>query len=513
VNLGDRTRPERPVGPAAALRPLVAALLSAIVPGTGHLYAGDRNRGWRFLIITALIVMPLLILLAIVGLFADRQDQISMLRPFFEKPWLMVLLLVANALLLIFRAFAVVDSFYVAGGGAGLGAMWASGLLAIVVVLLLFLTLFQHGYVGQRVLVLYDDFLTVDLSRDVRQEEVAAGNSGQDDPASTLPPPSSVATDPTVTTEPRPDPFEGLERINVLLMGGDSGFDRKGIRTDTMIVVSIDPSTGWTAMLSVPRNFINVEFPETIPAYNAYDCHCNPQLLNLLYGWAFDHPELFPGSDNPGGVAMTETLGHMLGIDIHYFALVDLVDFVDIIDALGGVTITVTERVYDDRYPHEDGSVEVIDIPVGVHHMDGHTALAYARIRRFTDDYNRMGRQRCVLEALAEQADPVSLIDELPTIVPAIADSLVTDIEVAQFPDFLELLDIADLETIVSIRFIYDAPEFSGTPTSYVADWVGEGYPLPNYELIRETVATALSMSPADAIEALNLQPIEATCG
>ena len=112
-----------------------------------------------------------------------------------------------------------------------------------------------------------------------------------------------------------------------------------------MIVVSIDPVTGWTAMLSVPRNNMNMPYPETLPAYNAYDCHCYPALLNLLYGWAFAHPELFPGESNPGGVAMKETLGHLLGIDIHYFALVDLFGFVDVIDALGGVTINVTERV------------------------------------------------------------------------------------------------------------------------------------------------------------------------
>jgi LCP family protein required for cell wall assembly len=299
----------------------------------------------------------------------------------------------------------------------------------------------------------------------------------------------------------------------VLLMGGDSGIGRKSIRTDTMIVVSIEPETGHTAMLSVPRNNINMLFPDTIPAYRAYDCNCYPALVNLLYGWAFDHPDLFPGTDNPGGVAMKETIGHLLGIDIHYFALVDLVGFVDIIDALGGVTINVQDAIYDGNYPHEDGGRVVIDIPAGTQLMDGHTALAYARSRVQTDDYNRMGRQRCVLEALAEQADPVALVNELPTIVPAIADSLVTDIPVSDFPDFLDLLTVADLETIVSIRFIFDAPEFSGTPTSYVAEWIGDGYPFPDYQLIQETVATALSLPPAEAIAALNLQPIEATCG
>jgi LCP family protein required for cell wall assembly len=494
----------------------VAALLSAVVPGAGHWYAGDRARGRLFLLITGVVVVPLLVLLVVVVLFTDLGGKISMLAPFFEHPWLVVALLVPNALLLVFRAFAVVDSFYAAAGTdpSARGTARTSGLLAVALLFLLAFTLFQHGYVGQRVLATHD-FLTADFSQDPRQQAVADANSSSttDPTAETIAPPSSVATASTVTTVAGPDPFEGLDRINVLLMGGDSGIDRRGIRTDTMIVVSIDPQTGWTAMLSVPRNNMNVLYPETLPAYNAYDCHCNPQLLNLLYGWAFEHPDLFPGENNPGGVAMKETLGYLLGIDIHYFALVDLAGFVDIIDALGGVTITVTERVYDPNYPHEDGTREEIDIQPGTYDMDGHTALAYARIRANSDDYNRMGRQRCVLEALAGQADPVSLINQLPTLVPAIKDSLVTDIPVEDFPDFIRLLEVADLENIVSIRFIYDAPEFAGTSTSYVAEWIGEGYPFPNYPLIQDTVETALSLPPAEAIETLNLQPIEETCG
>ncbi|MFH2071324.1 MAG: LCP family protein [Actinomycetota bacterium] len=508
----DRVRPDRDPAGGPGPNPLIAALLSLVFPGAGHVYAGERARGWRYVKITALIVVPLLVLLAFVVLFTDLGGKISLIRPFFEKPWLLIALLIPNALLLVFRAFTVVDSYYVAAR-AGSRDTRMTAVFAIGLVFLLLLVLYPHGYAGHRILVSYEG-LTYDLSRDTRQEGVG-GSSTTDPTGSTIAPPSSVVTEATSTTAPGPDPFEGLDRINVLLMGGDSGVDRQGIRTDTMIVVSIDPSTGWTAMLSVPRNDINVLFPETLPAYDAYDCHCYPALLNLLYGWAFEenHRALFPGSDNPGGVAMKETIGHLLGIDIQYFALVDLVGFVDIIDALGGITINVTEAVYDSNYPHEDGTWEVIDIPVGVQEMDGHTALAYARSREQTDDYNRMGRQRCMLEALAQQADPVRLINELPTIVPAIADSLVTDIPVSDFPNFLDLLRVADLENIVSIRFIFDAPEFAGTSKSYVAEWIGDGYPFPDYELIQQTVATALSLPPADAIAALNLQPIDEVCG
>ncbi|MCB2222664.1 MAG: LCP family protein [Actinobacteria bacterium] len=512
MSIRDRARPHGRGPVHRAPQPLVAALLSLVVPGAGHLYAGDRDRGIRFLLITGLLVAPLFILFVMVFFWQGLDLAITISRPFFDHPTLLAALLVANALLLVFRAFVVLDSYYVAiraeGVVGGAGMTVATGLG---VAFLLFLTLLPHGWVGRRNLALYDLF-TYDYSIDEGQQAISSGTT--DPTASTLAPPSSTAsTAVTTTTEAGPDPFEGEDRVNVLLMGGDSGVDREGIRTDTMIVVSIDPTTGWTAMFSVPRNNMNVLYPPDLPAYNAYDCHCNPQLLNLLYGWAFSHPELFPGENNPGGVAMKETLGYLLGIDIDYFALVDLFGFVDVIDALGGVEITVTERVYDPNYPHEDGTREVIDIQPGTYDMDGHTALAYARIRANSDDYNRMGRQRCVIEALAEQSNPVELLSELPNLVPAIQDSITTDIPVNRFPDFIDLLRRADLETIVSIRFIYDAPEFAGTSTSYVAEWIGEGYPFPNYELIQQTVATALSMSPTDAIAALNLQPIEETCG
>jgi hypothetical protein len=90
---------------------------------------------------------------------------------------------------------------------------------------------------------------------------------------------------------------------------------------------------------------------------------------------------------------------------------------------------------------------------------------------------------------------------------------VVTDIPVASIPDFIDLLSRADLGTIPSIRFMWRAPEFEGTPTSYVAGWTPDRYPIPNVALIRETVATAISLPPAEAIKTLNLQPIEEICG
>jgi hypothetical protein len=90
---------------------------------------------------------------------------------------------------------------------------------------------------------------------------------------------------------------------------------------------------------------------------------------------------------------------------------------------------------------------------------------------------------------------------------------VITDIPIAQIPDFLDLLSLADLQNIVSIRLMPNAPEFAGTTTSYVAYRIS-GYNVPNVPLIHERVDIATTLPPQEAIAALNLQAgLSETCG
>jgi LCP family protein required for cell wall assembly len=515
--MGTKPDQRKRAGPP---RPLIAAALSAVLPGWGQWYAGERRRGIAFMAITVAAVVPVIVLIVMV-LYGESDLALTLARPFFEHPWLLLVLLAVNGLALAFRVIAVVDAFLLPGRSAPVrrsaGILTLGAIAGAVVIILLVMA--PHGWVARRNMALYDLF-TYDFVADPSQASTSTAASTTStttvpvaaSSSSTSTSTSTTSTS-TTTTTTMPDPFEGFDRVNVLLLGGDSGIGRRGIRTDTMIVVSIDPATGWTAFFSVTRNTVQIPIPEDIPAHTAYGCNCYPGLANEIYQYGLANPEGFPGGPNTGGNAIKAVLGNLLGIDLHYFALVDLQGFVEVVDALGGVTITVTDRVYDPNYPHEDGSTEVIDIQPGTYDMDGHLALAYSRSRRTSDDYNRMGRQRCVIEALAEQAEPITLLRQLPDLVPAIEGSVITDIPVASIPDFLDLLRRADLETIPSIRFMWRAPEFEGTSTSYVRAWTSDRYPIPNVERIRQTVATTLALSPEEAIEALNLQPIEDTCG
>ena len=173
----------------------------------------------------------------------------------------------------------------------------------------------------------------------------------------------------------------------------------------------------------------------------------------------------------------------------------------------------MTEGVYDEFYTRPGGEVVPVSFPPGTYRMDGEEALSYARVRRGTDDYLRMGRQRCVLEAIAAETDPVTVIRRLPELVDAVQDSVLTDIPVARWPDFIELAAHIDTESIVSVRFMPRAPELEGTGTSYVAGYANGGYPVPNVELIRETVRMVLTTPATEAATALGVDPLGEVCG
>ncbi len=327
----------------------------------------------------------------------------------------------------------------------------------------------------------------------------------------TAPPPTTTTTTtmPTTTTTTLPEGFPAEGRVNVLLMGADSGIGRRGVRTDTMMVLSIDPATGGVAMFGIPRNLWGLPFPPGHPAAGSFDCgDCFGGIANEIYQWAAGRPDLF-GEEDPGAAAAKVIFGHFLGLEIHYYALVDLQGFVDVVDAVGGIDIRVLQPISDEEYPNVDGTFSEIDLAPGTYHMDGHEALYYARSRHSSDDFNRMARQRCVLQALARQVSPLTWLGRLAVIREAVA----TDLPPAVAIYLIELLPDFDTAAIVAIRFMPDAPEFAGTESTYLAGWTADRYPIPDRDLIAATVAAVLGLPPAEAIAQLGLQPLEAVCG
>jgi LCP family protein required for cell wall assembly len=506
--------------------PLLAALASAVLPGTGQWYAGARRRGIAVLAVTVTVALPAVVTGAALAIDGGPSIVVRLTEPFFTTPRLILVLLTAQVVVAAFHIWAIIDAWRTArptgtSGAAGmLGAASAALILASGM-------LIPHIWVAERALALHD-LLTFDFSVDRAAQPPATTQP----PAGTAPPttttaapsttngsvttttsapttssvPTTTTTRPAPTTTTLPSPTTTTQPTpgwyTVALLGGDSGPGRWGVRTDTIIVVALDAGTGRAALFSVPRNWQDAPFPAGHPAADP-DCGCYPDIINSLYQFGLDHAELFPGSPNPGAAALLAALEELLGIGIDDYALVDLLGFERAVDALGGIEINVRVPVNDPGHVHPDGSVSDIEIRSGEQRMDGRLALAYARARQETDDYHRMDRQRCVLEAIADRADPVTILRRLPDLVEVLTDSLVTDIPVAEWPGLVSLLERIDTRATVSVRFVPGAPELSGTGLSYVN----------NVELVRATVRTALDLPLDEAMATIGVGSLDEVCG
>jgi LCP family protein required for cell wall assembly len=531
---------------------MLAAFASAIVPGIGQFIVGDRRKGTILLAISAGIILGLRLYFG-----NPLADETQIAKLWFQLDHL-ALMMIGNIVLFAYRIWAADDAyrtgkrndptaasvtsrdwiiaialsvafFTFAATTSATNAIKALGVLMVVGLIVVGIAQLAKGAYSARLLVAVPVVLlallvpllivphTVFGYYDVVQYDLLSSVFRTSSPTTTSPPVttppvttadgSTVATTPTtappVTTTT--SPWTDQDRLNILLIGGDFGEGRTGIRTDTMIAVSIDPVSGDTAMFSVPRNWTHVPLPEGM---GQWDCgyNCYPELINELWVAGERYPESFPGPGTPPENAVKGVISEFLGIPIHHYAMVNLVGFVDVVDALGGVEVYVPSPVFDAEYPSEDGQgTEVIDIKTGLNDFDGHLALAYARSRHQDSDYFRMNRQRCVIEAMVEQADPSAILDNFQTLANVIKDTVQTDIPLELLPTLIDLKPVIDLENLVSIRFI---------PPDYHLKFRDDGKPgrVPNIELIHEHVDLVIT-DPARAVQELGLERLEDVCG
>ncbi len=268
------------------------------------------------------------------------------------------------------------------------------------------------------------------------------------------------------------EPIDG--RYNILLLGGDAGPDRIGIRPDSISVASIDASTGAVTMIGVPRNLqyapFSAESPLWGPFPDGYSCGTEC-LISYLYTYGEEHPELFPDADaagsTPGVEAMRDAVEGTTGLSLQYYVLIEMQGFKDLIDALGGIDIEVKEPVGIGSNTNPDGTPAEAGgwIEPGMRHMDGETALWYARSRYQTTDYARMERQREVQEAILRQADPQTVLLKFQEIARASSELATTDIPQAMLGRFTDLAlksrgQPMERLQLVPPEFQPDAPDF-----------------------------------------------------
>lgn len=201
---------------------------------------------------------------------------------------------------------------------------------------------------------------------------------------------------------PAAQPWDGSSRVTILIIGLDSrDLEKNDVpRSDTMMLLTLDPISKTAGMLSIPRDmWVN------IPKVNTYG------KINQAYYYG----ELYKLPGGGPGLAV-ETVKNFLGVPINYYAQIDFSAFEKFIDQLKGINVQIDEDIkIDPLGRNPDGSSNTIYLKPGLAHLDGPAALAYAR-NRYTagGDFDRANRQQQVIFAIR---DRVLDFNMLPTLV------------------------------------------------------------------------------------------------
>lgn len=451
--------------------PLTAAALSALLPGFGHF--GYNNRRAYALIIASAGSM-----VAAVAYVSTRSAATLLI--WSVSPTRLRLVIVGAVVLLLVRIAVAVDVYLTVSRMRLLKERGALRLWSVIRIVVLFaIVLMPHAlvirYASAQLHLLTQVFAATETAVATPGPAAAvtvpeAATRSPEVPASAdLPPPTSAPT-----TAPSPRTWDGAERLTLVLLGGDGGFDRVGVRTDTIIVVSVDVDTGAAAAFNVPRNWRHLTFPEGTPAALRWP-DGYPEIANEIYGLGQRSPELFPDVEDPAGHAIKSALAELTGLPIQYYVLIDMQGLVKAIDLFGGIDIHVTEAINDRIRPITEGGPPIdIVVEPGEHHFDGLTALGYVRSRRGSSDYHRMARQRCVVEALIDQNSSLEILMNYPALAETVSRHVHTDLPLDRLDDLLELGRTVETSGIVTVNFV--PPEFprGSAPTAEVRSAVAQ---------------------------------------
>ncbi len=490
------------------LRPLLSGLLSVVLPGAGQWFAGRRRRALFFLGLAGAGYGAVL--------WLSTLDKFDLLRLLVRPHWLWTLL-VGNLLVFLVRLAAAGDAYWLERRRrpASGRRIWAD---IVAVALGMALLAAPHAYVADQAVAaldlhsIYEGPVSAEEHAARLEEAEAAGvdtgptietTTTTTTMAAPLPNTSNNFTedgdswDPGMFSETTminlPDiPLAqhlGKSRVTILLVGGDAGPERSGLRTDVMIVATINLETNKAVLFSVFRHLVGFPLPsgwddafieqayrvavdvaeregEERPDEETYEgCNCYPYPINWLWSETHNWINTFPTAPDPGMEALSQTLSIALGLEIDYYVLVNMAGFVDLVDALGGIDIYAWEVMdveYSPARPGEDPVAVVIPEP-GYYHLNGHQALAYMRNREVGQDSARMRRARCTIRSLAAQADMATLMTRFPKIVEALRNSTTTNMPLIYLPDLMEALASLDAEDIATVVFA----EAYGTELGY----------------------------------------------
>ena len=403
-----------------------------MLPGLGQLFNGRRG-------LAALFLVPSIVL-AIVAVVLVRSESPARLAAWVVSPQVLGALLALNVLVLAWRLVAVGQAFLDTRRTGPTGWLGIAGIAIIgLLVVLPHLVVWRYGSI------MGDTF-----------DKIFSGG---------------VLGATSAGASPGPGPTE-RERINVLIVGTDTRGKHTENLTDTMMVASLDPVGKTVSLVSIPRDLVGT------PLGNGNTF--GPK-LNSLMSYADRNKAQFP----KGGMrTLEDAIGALLGIRIDYYAQVDFAGFIKMVDAVGGVDVTVAKAINDPTYDGYDTGQHGFSITTGRHHLDGATALAYARIRKPAgeSDFTRQARQQQILVALRDQVSHGgSLLFQLPALLDAVGQTIRTDMPVDRLPALAAIVDEVGRSDVTSV--VIAAPLVKGRNTQYGSSQV------PNLPRIRAMAA------------------------
>jgi LCP family protein required for cell wall assembly len=532
-------------GSAGGQSPNLAAVLSALLPGAGQWYAGHRLRAAAFA--TPLFVAVVVIAAgSTVGAIGPR-----LILTWAVQPDLLRVSLIVSVVILVWHFAAIVDAYVICRGRSS-NPRYASVVLVGLLLLIAAPQVAAATYTVRGIELLEEVFITAESTTPVTLPIEAADREAlvpdpvaiADDPVEIefeierwtrnllfrpgVGDPEAIAVRADILAPPTFDapflPFDeriGADRLTILLVGADEGPGREGLRTDSMIVATIDVGSGEAALFGLPRNFKRVPLPPRFRssfvelqkraiAREAVDgdgdgypdhwvdedgdgipdqpqfvpCGCFPEMLNRVHQYTQDWTRSYPDTSDPGLAALRDAIAHLIDLPIDYYFMVNMAGFVDIIDTIGGVDVMVKDSFHVTvSAPSEDSPKARVDVEPGMNHLNGLEALAYSRWRIGSSDYARMQRQRCLIRAATDQADPLTLVRSFHTLADVVERSVVTDIPLSLLPDLVEIVGRVDLDRIATVGFV---------PPTYNSGRTPGGYPIPNVGRIRWKVGEVL---------------------
>ena len=223
-------------------------------------------------------------------------------------------------------------------------------------------------------------------------------------------------------------PVDSHGFTNLLLLGAGGTHHDAGDLTDTNIIASIDQQTKTVSMLSVPRDlWVNPD---------RYEPSRINEVIRNVYGTLtkkYDMPE--EEALKEAIRVLIEELEQFTGVEIHQHALIDFQGFVQMVDAIEGIDVMVKQTIIDEAYPDGNWGYETFMITKGMQHLDGETALKFARSRHTTSDFSRSKRQQDVIEAIREKTLDLGVLTssrKIRKLMKIMSDNFKTDLSFGQ---------------------------------------------------------------------------------